>query len=76
MRITLWLAAALALLATAYFLDLAIHHAVLATAPSTLDAEADGKWAGRFFGFSFLLMSAAVGLIILAVRAGKRRTQA
>lgn len=69
MRIALWIAAALALLFGGYCLDLAVQHSWAATAPLAPDPDLQGKWAGRFFGFAFLLLSSAVGLTVLAIRA-------
>lgn len=73
MRIILWIAATLALLAAAYLFNQALFHTWAASDPSTIDPNLHGKSAGRFFGFCFLLLSAGVGLIVMAVRAGKTR---
>ena len=73
MRITLWVLAALAALAAAYCVNQAVHYTWAATGALASDPDAQGKWAGRFFGFAFLLLSASVGLVLLALRAGKDR---
>ncbi|HEX6975147.1 MAG TPA: hypothetical protein VF147_12155 [Vicinamibacterales bacterium] len=73
MRIMLWIAGALALVGAAYLFNLALFHTWAISAPSTADPGAEGKWAGRFFGFAFLLGASGVGLIVMAVRAGKGR---